>query len=351
MASYGFRLFTVEIFNGRKQKAVNFNDCGGEHFADVAVRLLKNLAVETMVGSPKLEAPDDAETIIDGNAAGDGQPDQPAFRVAEDVNVTDRTVRGSVWMGRFGSHQRALGAGDASQDTDIRNKAASRSFRFILALPDDGTVGILAVEDISRLCPVSPMTQWLRWQSHADALKASTEGELPGTPWWRIRVRPLTDEEHLERMIQQGRVEKLELVKHSVSRARTRQSEEFRMSAPLVDNGKISQVSQLVKGWLRREGDLADNPDDQVTDGDAARQLAAIVGPELVNLGFDDGWVVVQDTFERTKKISPSRMSEIFTYEQAPDHRIDTPSFYAEVRKTALRLQRAHNVIIDWPPQ
>lgn len=345
MASYGFRLFTVEIFKGRKQRPVNFNDCAGEHFAEVVVRLLKSLGTETKVGSPALDAPDLIAATPDATPESNQLVDQLAFRVADDVTVVDRTVRGAVWTGRFGSHQRALGAGDASQDTDIRNKAASREFRFILALPEDGVMGILAIEDISRSCPVTPMTRWLSWRSQTEAQENGGQER----PWWRFRVQPLTDEEHLERLIKQGRVEKLELVKHSVTPARTRESERFRMVAPLVEAGMISEVAVIIREWVRPAKEVAGSPDSQPTDGEAARQLAAVVGPKIVELGFDDGWVVVQDTSERTKKISPSRMSEIFTYEQSRDGRLDGPAFYAEVRKTALRLQRAHNLIIEWP--
>src|SRR5262249_1376480 len=193
MATYGYRLFAVQLRRGNGRKAVKFNDCAGEHYVQVAERLLKALSVRTMVG----DAPSDPSEIVDTvtdeeEAVRKGYIDQPAFRV-EDVRVVDRTVRATVWCGKFGSHQRALATGEASDDADISEKAACRQFRLVLALPEAGETGILGVEDISRSCPVGPVTRWLRWRSQQDAA-------VPKALWWKLHVEPLADEKRLIEM-------------------------------------------------------------------------------------------------------------------------------------------------------
>ncbi|SCL61786.1 hypothetical protein GA0070606_3504 [Micromonospora citrea] len=351
MANYGYRLYTFQIANGDKRKAVNFKDCSGEHYVDVAQRLLKSLSQQTMIGDAPLNSTD-VLGVVNDQSQGDVQRyvDEPAFRV-EEVRVVDRTIRATVLSGKFGSHEKALSAAGAEQDADIRDKAASKRFRLVLALPDDGFTGILAVEDISRSQPVSAITRWLRWSSRGEAVASSTPDKE--APWWRPIVHPLADEARLIQMISEGNANKLELVKLSITSARTRQQERFRVSAPVVDEGMAAQIAQIVKGWIRRTSvaETSGEVSDWTTDEEAAKQLAAVVGPEIANLDVDDGWVVLSDADEKTKKVSPTRMSEVFTYAQPRGDRSDTPTFYALVKQTAQRLQAAANLTIDWPAQ
>jgi hypothetical protein len=352
MATYGYQLFTVEIFRGRKRAPMNFKSCDGEHYLAVVYRLLKALTIGPWVGDPHPDADDAVESVKDESEALDkGYRDKPVFRV-EEVSKTGNTVRGTVWSGRVGSHEMALSAEDASEDTDISDKAASRRFRFVLALPSDGAVGILAVEVISRSSAAKPLVRWLQWKSQEEAKAGSRIGSNTADrprSWWRLRVSRLTDEEHLAEMIKNGRAQKLELVKYSVTPARTRKQEELHITAPLLDGSKVSQVLKLVRTWSSRP-ELDETPD-TTTDREAAKQLAGIVGPEIARIDLDDGWVILQDDEEKTKRISPSRVSEIFTYTQSTDgRRVDTPTFYHEVRGRAVRLQQAHNLMIDWPP-
>lgn len=351
MATYGYRLFALHITNGMKRTPQDLSACNGEHYAMAAARMLKDLSSRTMVGTPAMDVPDSANTVIDeADALRRGYIDQPAFRV-EDVSLAGTILRGTVWAGTFGSHERALSADNTTEDADIRDKAASRLYRYIMALPEAGTNGLLAVETISRSCPVASIVRWLRWRSLTEAF-TDPATSLPTTnqvrPWWRAVVCQLADEKRFEEMIKKGQAEKLELVKHKVTSARTRESEEFRVTAPLVDSGKISQIVELVRSWLPT--DAEEDLSTRVTDGQAAKQLAAIVSPQIEDLDLDDGWVVLKDADDQNKKISPSRLSELFTYRQSGPGQIDGARFYSEVRATALRLQVAHKLTIDWPP-
>jgi hypothetical protein len=314
MAAYGYRLFTPQVFNGNRRKPVKLNDCGGEHYAAIAERLLKSLSGETMVGDAPLELGQDARSVkSEEEALNLGFRDQPAFRV-EAVELVERTVRATVWAGKFGSHERALSATHSSEDADIQDKAASRSFRLIVALPSEGTTGVLAVEDISRSCPVSPLVRWLRWASQNEAVHGSRSGPNGDPrPWWRPVANALADENRLTEMIEAGQAQRLELVKRSITASRTRESEQFRVTAPLLDEGKVAQVAALVKSWFKKPvaGDES-APEEVITDQTAAKQLAAIVSPQIEDLDLDDGWVVLQDADENSKRISPSRVSEIF---------------------------------------
>ncbi|WP_314178109.1 hypothetical protein [Streptomyces winkii] len=334
MPSFGYRLFIMQVHRGRKKTPTNFNDCNGEHYQDIVERSLKALSTRTMVGKAN-DAPGESDS------ENESLHGQPALRVS-DINVSDNIVQATILLGSVGSHEKALGMGDPSEDADISDKAAAKSFRVVMALPSNGLKGFLAVEDISRTCPVTPLIRWLKWQSQTDQNSASSASE-----GWRLTVRHIADEAHLEEMIRNGQVEKLELVKNAVNANRARSREEFRVSAPVIERGMLRRVADLVKTWM--PSDDREREPVTPTDGEAAKLLAAIVGHKVEDLDVDDGWVVIKDADDRTRRVSPSRMSEFFTYKQSPDGRADTPRFYTEVRATALRLQETAEVVVDWP--
>lgn len=168
MATYGYRLFGFQVFRGSKRTPVNLKDCGGDPYAEIAERLLKSLSIGTAIGDPT--EPGQAKLEESGSVG------QPAIRV-EEVRVVDNTIRATVWAGKIGSHGKAIGD-DAESDSDISDKAASNLHRVVLAFPDDGDTGIMAVETIGRACPVSSLTGWMKKKSRDEA----TEGlaKVPG---------------------------------------------------------------------------------------------------------------------------------------------------------------------------
>ncbi|WP_447038278.1 hypothetical protein [Streptomyces sp. DSM 118878] len=337
MTSFGYRLFTFSVFRGNKRSPVNLKDCEGEHYKDIAVRLLKSLSVP-VVGDPP-QKPDESLVAETGEIRG-----KPALRV-EDIDVVDNTIRAKMWVGRIGSHEKAM-SHDGTGDFDISDRAAINGFRVIFAFPEDGTQGILAVESISRTCPVSSLVKWLRYKSQEESHNKSS-GSDATVLWWKPKVQGLADEARLAEMIEAGLAQRLVLVKKTVTTSRTREEREFEIRAPLTNQGKITRVARLVKGWAfqAKEADEAN----VTTNAQAARQLAAIVSPEIEDLDLDDGWVELNDPDDQTRRVNPSTFTDVFTYKLSDDEPVVTPKFYAGVRGTALGLQTAANLAIEWP--
>ena len=337
MTSFGYRLFTISVYRGTKRSPVNLKDCEGEHYKEVVARLLKTLS-NPVVGDPPA-TPEEASVAVPGDVRG-----KPALRV-EDVEVIDNTIRAKLWVGRIGSHEKAM-SHDGAIDFDISDKAAINGFRIVFAFPEDGTQGILAVESISRTCPVGPLIKWLRYKSHEESY-SKAKGTDSAVLWWRPRVEGLADEARLAEMIEAGLAQGLVLVKKSVTPGRTRTEKEFEIRAPLVNDGKVKQVARLVRGWASQAKEADGNP--VTSNAEAARQLAAIVSPEIQDLDLDDGWVVLADPDDQVRRINPSTFTDVFTYKLSEDEPVVTPRFYAEVRETAMGLQPAAKLAIDWP--
>jgi hypothetical protein len=84
-----------------------------------------------------------------------------------------------------------------------------------------------------------------------------------------------------------------------------------------------------------------------VDKGDALRELAAIVGPEIANLDFDDGYVVVQGTDGRTKRIRPGSLDDVFTY-PLREYIKEDRHFYVKVEDAIRSLENTAGLSIDW---
>ncbi|MFJ8801002.1 hypothetical protein [Streptomyces sp. NPDC102487] len=334
MTSYGFRLFTFQVFRGFKRTPLDLADCKGQPYQEVAEALLKVLSVGTVVGDPT----DDSQAEVEE----EGTFGKPALRV-EEVRIVDNTIRATVWAGKFGSHEKAIGD-VAGSDTDIKDKAASNLFRAVFAFPDEGDTGILAVETIGRSCPVSQLTRWMTKKSRDEVTQGSDEGA-----WWKISVAPLADENRLAEMIREGQAQNLVLVRHTTTASRTRAVKDVEITASLAVSSRMEQAVKVVQGWYQSNRKAEENQEAGVTNEQGARQLAAIVGPQIADMDLDDGWVEIEDPDGQVKRVKPTQMTDVFTYRLSEDQPPVTPRFYAAVRETALGLQPAAKVGIDWP--
>lgn len=358
MATYGYRLFTVELRKGFGRKAVDFADCGGSHYIDFVPKFLARLA-ETKVGRPVLRS----SSVTPGQASIDepeateseGVYGESAFRV-EDPLRNDWAITGSIQAGNFGDHEIALGVPGETEDADLLNRAPVRRFRFVLVLPEKGTTGVLAVEAIGRSCPVDLFIRWISKASQDEALDNRGEEDGSSEPcWWKMTANQMGDEEHLNEMIRSGKFGKVELVKLDVAADRKRNKEYLRLTAPSIEGGLVSEVAGVVKGWWERTRQREIESLDQVskpatvTDAEGAQQLAALIIKGVEGLDFDDGWVVLEEQNGRSNRISPSRMSEVFIYPLSVDDRVSDVEFYRRVRLRAVRIGPSVPVVVEWP--
>ncbi|HVF06386.1 MAG TPA: hypothetical protein VNA20_16205 [Frankiaceae bacterium] len=353
MARYGFRLFEVELREKLGRKARDFSEAGGEHYGTMVERLLKTrLAGQKLVGYPSTGSDED------------GSPDEqlahrnkPALLV-DDVLRTGTVVRWRAQYGRYSDFDIGLGLPGAP-DADLRDVAPTRGFRVVLNLPAKGTKGVLAVEDISRSCPVVMLARWLKQVSQDDVAHRAAEAFNKGgtkyedeataiadAPWWRLAAKPMADEEHLRKLIEDGKLERIQLIRKGSSVARTPDTREMELTIRALSQKKQRDLDKIVTRWFQQRSQEVDGP--PPTDAEGAKDLSALLGEEVEALGFDDGYVVINDGSK--KQISPSRLSDYFVYALSNDRQPSDLAFYEAVGGQHKRIARATQTDgLEWP--
>lgn len=400
MPVHGFRLFVATVYPERRQTQVDFGECGARHYRDVAAEVLEQMMDKVLVTERRQDTP-----IDDGDGATDDDPPQDPLYGRKGlslrrVQVEGHLIYGEMLVGTFGGHEEALDAPpeespelvevQESEDTDtaqpptagldLRRRAPARRFRFVLCMPESGTRGVLAVEDISGSCPRTLLREWLnkRGKDAADAALAAVP-QPEGTPkakgkkeptWWRVDINPALDEEHFERMIAQGQLDRVELKRTAIASDGSRPRTDLHVIAPILDaTNRRAAFLDLAKTWTqvarerrrpperraRRSKDEREREEEEAraarmqTDREGAEALAALVDPAIQQIEFDDGWIVVEDAGEKTKRVSPSRISELFTYEINRKRQPTPLEFYQAARGKALALAAPLQLALEWP--
>lgn len=354
MAYYGFRLFQIELraLNGRKPQP--FEDCEGEHYSVIAHRILQSTVGETVVEERRASEGDDA---MDEDL-GDPFAGRRGVRVLK-VQREGHTVWADVLAGRYGDHEIAQGTPGQTGDSDLKGRAPSYTYRLGFYFPTKGTQGVVAVEDISRSCPIDLVRHLLLRGSQAEATSRpkAKDGEPEKVPiWWKLAITPMIDEEQVNRLVTQGKSQRVELKKHGLGASRSRDALEYELNAPGLTDTQRSQLAQLVASWARdsmrrRRGSAAERQEAGVpSDTEGARQLAALLGEKIAALNFDDGFVVLEGGDGKTKKISPTRLNEVFTYPLSRNGRPTDVAFHDKTRQTARRVARSLRMTgMEWP--
>lgn len=405
MPTYGYRIFVVELYAGQKQTPIKFSETNEGHYRDVAAGLLRGMRDQTLVeerrgghdAEPGPDGVDDVEGARDEEAT-DPYAGRKAMAVRL-VHQQDELIYGEVLVGVFGDHETALeppSLVEVSDDSDqgpeqgsdpdastppagldLKGRAPARRYRFVLNLPEDGKRGVLVVEDVNRSCPVDLLIRWLRQRSKAAAVPRSTAeaaGRAASAPaaWWRPRATAAVDDQQFNALLARGRLSKVELVKYRIAADGSRPTEDLRVVAPHPETRtRPEDLTALARRWYqdvqgRREARTQQtkpprmSKDEraaakadaeflrQQTDREAAQEMAGLLGPEVAQIDYDDGWLVLEDD-DRTKRVSPSRISELFTYVLGHDRRPSTLDFYSAARASALRLAQPLQLSLEWP--
>ncbi|HVU73088.1 MAG TPA: hypothetical protein VHE83_09010 [Mycobacteriales bacterium] len=325
MATYGFKLFAVGVRKGGNgRKAIELSDVDGKHYGDHLEELLEGLLDRVVLIKP---------------AAKDTGDSRPRGVRIDTVKRNGHRLSGKVSAGRFGDHDLGMHhPDDGGEDADLSELATSRFYRYIFWLPDKGDVGALAVETISRSCPAPQMIKSIRSEAlkaagiEEDASDADEDGDEPGGTWWRIVANVATDDGRIGAMIDNAALETIDLMRHETTSDNKRQQEVMRLSAAVRSEKVKDQVGGILKGWWgdaehRRRGRAT------VTSAAGAKQVAAVLGPEVAAIDFDDAAITLVDENGVTKKIKPGSLNEAFIYELG-DERPSDAGFLSAVRNT-----------------
>jgi hypothetical protein len=349
MPSYGFRLFEVQLRERGGHKPKDVSKVGDEHLAVYVERLLNaRLKDRTLVGLPATESAGEEPPMDEAHR------NKPGLRV-EEVERTGHLVIATMYFGRYSDFARGL-ALPGGDDADLKDVAPSRPFRVVLNLPATGSPGVLVVEDIGRSTPTKMLIRWLKQASQDDAAeraatnaKTGEEEAVAASTWWRLALKPMADLEHLQELVAAGKLEKIHLIRRGYGRGNTPDKREMELSYNAITDKKSRDIAKLLPAWVRgKYGDDGDG-DSKATDADAAKALAAVLGDDFEALGFDDGYVVLDDG-GKNKPVSPSRLSDYFVYLVDPERQPSRLAFYEAARDTAKRIAKATGTTsVTWP--
>ena len=334
MPSYGIRFYKVELFNGGQRTALSFIDEGDGktwRYSDHLAAVLDRFRETQVRGFPRSQSPE-------GESAEDIRR-KTAMVFNGITRLGDNAIVAEYRVGRSDDFDRAYPAPDmdTSEYLELIGYAPARPYRAVLLLPEVGEVGILAVECIGRTCPYEFFTKWAtKWsrdfQARLDDTDPLDEGRVRS--WWRLKPTPLGSKEQLMKYLENGTVEELVLINHYIDRARNERQELFRVEA---------KVRTTQRPWAKRRLNEVFEVD---TDETFARQLAESFGHSVEQLDIDDGYVVVR-TDAGIKKVSPSRMPEVFTYPVSED-RPTMEEFLTAVKANAIPLAKVIDAQVDF---
>ncbi|PZS29471.1 MAG: hypothetical protein DLM61_12765 [Pseudonocardiales bacterium] len=197
------------------------------------------------------------------------------------------------------------------------------------------------------------MQKWMAKRSKSDAFLRQAQikeetGRQQNVSWWRLRLNQMTDEERLQELIMNGKLEKIELTKKQVTPDRKREIEKFRLISTSIEEARFAEIGRMLTGWLREVRGIGDSPRHTVTAKEGASQLATILGKEVNNLDFDDGWIVIKDEGGQ-KRVGPDRMPEVFTY-LIGELKPSDDDLYRCARGKFLQLRESSQIDLEWPP-
>ena len=331
MTSYGFRLFEMTVYEGRRRTPLSFAECYGKHYFEFARRWLKEAQDQTFAGPP----------IVEQEASGQVDNKGRQLLQIEGLRAGANTLFGSVTAAKVGSIPNALGVPGVTENLSLKDHAPGReASRFAILLPDGPGVGLVAIESVGRSCPSAALKFALTQMSIRELIATASDSEE--TQHLRVRLVPVTDPEHLEKIVKANNGAEIHLTRRGVGVGRGREQKEIELFAAAISSNKAAQVVDLLQAWR-----TAKKQGQNVSDKQGAVALAQIIGgDELANLDFDEGQLVLDDN-GRPKMVTPALSEEIFTYPLGKRH-TDKEWFHA-VAAQAQQTVQGSDVAVTWP--
>jgi hypothetical protein len=322
MAQYGFRLFKTERMNGNGNTPVPFEDATWGDFTDQLDR-----SYQAQVDRKWHENPRDAF-----DADGKPLPLDPNSRIVrlDWVRRSGEAVFFGLSSGKNDGYADAMTAEAGGADVSIEHLAPRRQYRGVYVLPSKQTAGVLALETISRSCPVVTLRQWSgRW---SEALVVADKKAGTTSKHCRTTFNQLTDSAQVKTLLTNGDPHEIVLMEHSSPGNGLPSILQYRLAAPVRQK---SAALKVVGKWVR----------DGIGMSEGIKEARALVGPAIKDVEFDDCYVAVKHEGQ-TQHVRPDAYSELFTYDIKTTQR-ETSEFFAQVNEKLASLGLARTMKLD----
>ncbi|OBB62896.1 hypothetical protein [Mycobacterium sp. 852014-50255_SCH5639931] len=331
MAQYGFKVFKAERMNGTGYTPVPFVDPNWGDFVDHLDRSYQGQRGRKWHENPRDAFDKDGKPI----------PLDPNSRIVrlDWVERSGMSVFFGLSSGKNDGFRDAMSAEEGAPDQSIQHLAPRRQYRGVFTLPPNETEGVLALEVISRSCPVVTLRQWSsRWSEElvkADAKQNKTSKHC------RMKFEQLTDSGQVTSLLSGGEPQEIVLIEHQSPGNGLPDVVQYRLTAPVRQK---TTVMQTVKNWV------VGGDGGKVSKADGIAQARALVGPEVAHVDFDDCYVSVKHEGQ-TQHVRPDAYSELFTYDNRTEQR-ETDEYFRKVNEKLASLGLARTMSLDltnWP--
>ncbi|MGI9149856.1 MAG: hypothetical protein ACR2IK_25480 [Chloroflexota bacterium] len=334
MTSYGYRLFELAVYEGRKRAPLNFAECQGAHYFSHARRWLKSAQDETFAG-PVVALRHEDTTELDNTGR--------QLLLVDGLRGGANMLFGSVMASKVGSIPSAIGVPGVSLNLSLKDHGPGREpSRFAILLPDGPGLGLVAVESVGRSCPSGAIRYALTQMSIRDWVASGADAQEDTQAHLRAKLTPISDPEHLEKVVAANHAAEIKLTRRGTGFGRGRENKELEVFAAAVSVKSATKVIDLLKAW--REAKKSGN---EVSDRQGAAELAQIVGGDaLAELEFDEGSLTLDDN-GRLKMVTPALSEEIFTYPLG--RRLSDKEWFFAVAAQAQSTVQGSEVAVAWP--
>ncbi|MGC5022944.1 hypothetical protein [Micromonospora sp. DT47] len=280
MGHYGYRLFVVHVREGSKRKNIDFSKAGAGHLSDSLFTDLCKHVDATL----KLEDPP--------RVSDEGMPQPPTGNVVRytAVHRNDFELRLDFYHGTFGDGGTLIDPEGKNVDLDIEGRAVSKPYRALLALPEKGAAGILAVEARGRACPYRRVEASLK--------------SIYSTPYRLFLSEGIADRAAVAHFIRNGIVRELEVTTLGTARDGDLLAERVKMTVKIAGSEKIQETMRSrALEWADQKWRTLANRDARSS---LANELATAAVGVAIPLNFVDSLLRVDGPGDRTRSLRPS---------------------------------------------
>lgn len=306
---YGFRLFVVSVASGpagySELRMETVGDDARQHYIEHVEQCLDVLEKwSTLTGAPSLRR--SARLPIKAHRRSDGDKGDPRIRFLRHTTLDAGEILFHVEYGRVGRYPKAL-ARKVVDDAQIEGLATGHAYRCLLMLPERGKTGLLAVEDVSSTTPARIIPNWL---SRASDWRVKKVERLAKPRSVRLMAKQVKDLPRLREMIRSANDASLRLTKKTLSGSGKRKKTKVKLEYKLDTKADRDDVMT----WAERFAAAGDAH----MKGSGVAELTEIVDGSLKTVGFTDAVVVIK-VGDSTKKVSASKLDDLFVYPVSAD--------------------------------
>ncbi len=280
MGHYGYRLFVVHLREGQKRRNLDFVLPDGEHF----IHVLQEDIDQSLNTTAKFEDP--TKVNDDGSTA-------PETGTVVRHNVLTRKgyeLRLEFHHGPYGEGGVLIDPDGIDLDQEIEHQAFARTFRALLAFPEKGGAGILAVETHGRACPYRRLEASIR--------------RISSTDYRLFLAAGVADRAAVAYFIRNGVVRELEVTTHGTARDGDVLSERIRLSVQIPGASRLQEtMREHALRWVNEKWEKVSNRDARTS---LANDLVTAATGVTIPLDFEESVLRVDGPNDRKRSLKPS---------------------------------------------